>query len=75
MIKFILFFICIQLGYSYPEGAPDSVCTSMMPGHDIVPKQCQSKYIIQSEKSEYNANEIIRSRIKYKIYFVVLFAL
>jgi hypothetical protein len=67
MIKFILFLICVKLGYSYPNGAPISVCNSMIPGHDVEPKQCQSKYIIQSSKSEYNSNEIIRSKIKHKV--------
>ncbi len=70
MIKLILFLICIKFGYSYPEGAPTGVCTSMMPDHDVVPKQCESKYIIQSENSEYNTNEIIPSKIKYKIYLI-----
>jgi hypothetical protein len=70
MIKLILFLICIKFGYGYPEGAPTSICTSMMPHHDVVSKQCESKYIIQSEKSEYNTNEIIRSKIKYEIYLI-----
>ena len=63
MFKFILILICITLGYSHPDGAPNIACSSMMPQHDIVPKQCQSKYIIQSDKTEYNTNEIIRSKI------------
>jgi hypothetical protein len=71
MIKLLFFLIYIKLGCSYPQGAPNSVCTSMMPQHDVVPKQCQSKYIIQSEKSEYNPNEIIRSKMKYKIEFIL----
>jgi hypothetical protein len=65
MIKLILILIYVQLGHSLPGGAPDSVCTSMMPRHhDVAPKQCQSKYIIQSERSDYNTNEIIRSNLK-----------
>ena len=68
MIKFLLFVICIKLGYSYPEGAPDIVCDSMMPNHDVPPQQCQSKYIIQSDKSEYNINETIRSNNKNIIF-------
>jgi len=67
MIKFILVLICIKLGSSYPNGAPISVCTSMIPNHDVVPQQCQSKYAIQSAKSEYNSNEIIRSKIKHQV--------
>lgn len=67
MIKFILILICVQLGHSYPEGAPNTVCTSMIPQHDVVPQQCQSKYIIESDKTQYNTNEIIRSNILNKI--------
>jgi hypothetical protein len=73
MIKFLLFLICIKLGYSYPEGAPHSECTSMMPQHDVTPKECSSKYVIQSDKSKYNANEIIRSNNKYKVSFILVF--
>ncbi|CAF3082951.1 unnamed protein product [Rotaria sp. Silwood2] len=64
MIKFILIVACIKLGYSYPEDAQNNVCTSMMPRHDAVPKQCQSRYIIQSETSEYNINDIIRITVR-----------
>jgi hypothetical protein len=72
MIKLILILICVKLGHSYPEGAPNSVCISMMPQHDVVPQQCQPKYIIQSDKTQYNPNEIIRSNVLNKdfIYFI-----
>ncbi|CAF1163143.1 unnamed protein product [Rotaria sp. Silwood1] len=64
MIKFILILVCIKLGYSYPEDAPNSACTSMMLHHDVVPKQCQPKYIIQSDTSEYDINDIIRITVR-----------
>ncbi|CAF3697979.1 unnamed protein product [Rotaria sordida] len=64
MLKFILILICIKLGYSYPEDAPNSTCITMMLYHNVVPKQCQSKYIIQSETSEYNINDIIRITVR-----------
>jgi len=67
MIKFIFFLIFIKLANGYPSGAPSSVCISMMPEHDVAPKQCQSKYTIQSEKPEYDTNDIIRSKIKDQI--------
>ncbi|UJR28575.1 hypothetical protein I4U23_009808 [Adineta vaga] len=60
MIKFILLLICIKYGYSHPDGAPDSVCDTMMPHHNVAPKQCETKYIIQSDKSVYYPNDIIR---------------
>ncbi|CAF4085300.1 unnamed protein product [Adineta steineri] len=65
MFKFIvLLSICIKYGYSYPEGAPQSVCNTMMPNHDIPIQQCQPKYIIQSDKSEYNTNDIVRITVR-----------
>lgn len=71
MIKFILFLICIKFGHGYPEGAPSSVCISMMPQHDVTPKPCQSKYIIRSDKSEYDTNDRIRSKIKDQIQLIL----
>lgn len=63
MIKLFLILIVINLGYGYPDGAPNDACMSMMPGHNIAPKQCQPKYIIEPEKYEYDTNGIIRSNI------------
>lgn len=61
MIKFILILICIQLSHGYSEGTPNSACTRMTPEHDVIPKKCQPKYFIQSDKFEYDVNDIIRS--------------
>lgn len=63
MIKLILFSILIELANGFPDGAPNSVCMSMMPQHDVASKECQLKYVIQSDKSEYSPGDIIRSRI------------
>ena len=64
MIRWIFFFsISIQLAYGFPDGAPSSACISMMPQHDVSPKQCQVKYIIEADKSEYNPQDTIRSMI------------
>ncbi|CAF1067872.1 unnamed protein product [Adineta steineri] len=36
----------------------------MMPNHDIPAQQCQPKYIIQADKSEYDTNDIIRITVR-----------
>ncbi|CAF4463078.1 unnamed protein product [Rotaria socialis] len=63
MIKFIFILISIKLAYGYPDGAPNSICTVMLSHHDVSPKICQPKYIIQSDTSEYDINQILRSNI------------
>ena len=62
MIKSILIlFLYFQIGSSYPDGAPERVCNSMMPYHDVTPQQCHSKYVIQSNKPDFETNDIIQS--------------
>ncbi|CAF3848926.1 unnamed protein product [Rotaria magnacalcarata] len=64
MIKFIFILISIKLAYGYPDDAPNSICTVMLPHHDVSPKICQPKYIIQSDTSEYDINQIIRITVR-----------
>ena len=64
MIRFLLVLICINYGYGYPEGAPTEICDTMMPNHHVAPKQCENKYIIETDKSEYYPDDVVRSNDK-----------
>jgi hypothetical protein len=60
----VFFFILIYIKsvHNYPTGAPALACATMTPGHGVSSQQCSSKYIIQSDKSQYNTNETVSSK-------------
>ncbi len=60
LIFFIL--IYIQSTHNYPNGAPSGACPTMVPGHGVNSQQCSTKYIIQSDKSQYYTNDTILSK-------------
>ena len=61
MRAFILIAICIRLAQGYPDGAPTSACPTMLPGHDVDSLQCHPNYVIQADKVEFDASEVVRS--------------
>ena len=63
----ILFIVLIfvQHGESRSNDIPISSCQTMNPEHRTISSQpCSSKYIIQSDKSEFYTNETVRSKCK-----------
>jgi hypothetical protein len=65
LIYSLAFIICvgIDVGNSYPSGAPPDICGSMMPKHTggaVLP--CQGQYIIEADKLTYGTNDSIRGK-------------
>ena len=61
MFKIILILVCVTYGEGYSNGAMNNLCTSISSQHNVIPERCKFNYIIHSETSEYNANDLIRS--------------
>ncbi|CAF1256178.1 unnamed protein product [Adineta ricciae] len=61
VFHFVVFaLISIKYGYNYPTGAPNYACQTMTPGHGYASQACSSNYTIQSDKLQYDVNDVVR---------------
>ncbi|CAF3089078.1 unnamed protein product [Rotaria sp. Silwood2] len=62
---FILLVIeCARIVQCYPNGAPSSTCGSMMPSHGTNSMSCQSNYVIEATKYQYNSDDSIQITVR-----------
>ncbi|CAF4179558.1 unnamed protein product [Rotaria sp. Silwood2] len=62
---FILLVIeCARIVQCYPNGAPSSTCGSMMPSHETNSMSCQSNYVIEATKYQYNSDDSIQITVR-----------
>ena len=61
MIKSLIVLLWISLVYGFETGVPEGACNSMTPDHGVALQKCHPNYIMESDKTDFNPGESIRS--------------
>jgi len=59
LIGFVGLLYSAQLGNSYSGGAPDAVCSTMIPGHSVSPQKGPSPYTIKLSSTNVKGGETV----------------